>query len=336
MDTDRPAPPVVDVHAHLAVPAADALLAHRPELAAERAEEQAAYSPHSLEVDRTQIRRLIPLMADPEQRLADMDAMGVDVQVVGPMPSHHHWADRGLAAEFTRATNEGITAHRAADPRRLLGLATVPLHHVDLAVDELRYAVHHLGLSGASVSTHIDGRELAHPAHEDFWVAAEELGVPIFVHPAGCTLGRRLASNYLGNTIGQPIETTVALAHLIFSGLLDRRRELKLIAAHGGGYLPASIGRSDHAWRVRADARGCVALPSTYLSRFWYDALVYTPAALADLVGAVGPGRVLLGTGYPFDMGVDDPVQLVLAATGILADEQTAICGRTASVLFGA
>jgi predicted TIM-barrel fold metal-dependent hydrolase len=325
---------VVDVHAHLAVPAAEALLADRPELAAERAGEQAAHSAHSLEVNRAQLGRLIPLMADPEQRLADMDAMGVGVQVVGPMPMHHYWADEGLAAEFARATNEGVAAHRAHQKDRLLGLATVPLQHVDLAIAELEYAVGTLGLAGASVSTQVAGRELAHPAHEDFWAAAEELGVPVFLHPWGCTLGPRLASNYLGNTVGQPVETTVALSHLIFAGLLDRRRGLRLLVAHGGGYLPTYIGRSDHAWSVRADARGCAAPPSTYLSRLWFDALVYTPRGLTHLVEAAGPGRVVLGTDYPFDMGVDDPVQRVMAALDVPASERSAICGGNALSLF--
>lgn len=334
MDAHRLPYPVVDSHAHLAVPAAEALLADRPELATERAEEQGAHSAHSLQVNRAQLGRLVPLMADPEQRLADMDAMGVDVQVVGPMPMHHYWADEGLAAEFVRATNEGVAAHRAHHPDRLVGLATVPLQHVDLAIAELTHAVENLGLAGASVSTQVAGRELAHPAHEDFWAAAEELGVPVFIHPWGCTLGPRLASNYLGNTVGQPVETTVALSGLIFSGLLDRRRELRLFAAHGGGYLPTYIGRSDHAWSVRADARGCVAPPSTYLARLWYDALVYTPQGLAQLVAAVGKERVVLGTDYPFDMGVDDPVQRIMAALDVPAEERVAICGSNAFTLF--
>ncbi len=325
---------VVDMHAHVAVPEADALIMGTEGFAAELAAEQAAHSPHSLQVNREQLATRVPWMLDVNRRLADMDAMGVDVQVVSPMPMHHYWADRDLAVRLARTVNEGVAAHCAKAPDRLVGLGTVPLQHPDLAVGELVRAVRDLGLKGVNVSTNVDGRELADPAHEPFWAATAELGTPVFIHPWGCTLGTRLADHYLGNSIGQPVETTVALAHLILSGVLDRHPELKLCAAHGGGYLTAFTGRADHAWHARPDARGCAEPPSAYLRRIWFDSLVYTPSALESLVRAAGADRVVIGTDYPFDMGVSDPLQRLDLARLPTADREP-IRGANAAALLG-
>ncbi|MGW7258786.1 amidohydrolase family protein [Streptomyces sp. NPDC054834] len=321
--------PVVDFHGHLAVPAADALIAGAPGLAAELAAEQRAHSAESLSVNRAQLRRLTARLTNPRVRLADLDAMGVDIQVVGPMPMHHYWTQPDPAARLAGTVNEAVAAHCAADPDRLYGLGTIPLQHPGLAVTLLERAVVDHGLYGISVSTTVDGRELADPAHDEVWARAEELGAVVFVHPWGCSLGARLATRYLGNTVGQPVETTVALSHLIFTGVLDRFPRLKLVAAHGGGYLPTYIGRSDHAWQVRPDARGCAEPPSSYLRRMWFDALVYTPRALRHLVEEVGADRVVLGTDHPFDMGVDDPVAR-LDAAGLDPADRAAIAGGNA------
>lgn len=327
---------VIDMHAHLAVPAAEALVASAIGMADEAAAEQASNSARSLEVNRAQLSRVVPLMTDLDRRLADMDAMGVDVQAVGPMPMHHYWADEALAADFTRATNEGIAAFCARAPHRLAGLGTVPLQHPELAAAELRHAVRTLGLRGASVSTTVAGRELADPAHDPFWAMARELGAVVLIHPWGTSLGPRLAAHYLGNVVGQPTETTIALSHLIFSGVLDRHPGLRLCACHGGGYLPVYIGRSDHAWRVRPDARGCARLPSEYLREIWFDSLVFTPRGLEHLVDVAGAGRVVLGTDYPFDMGVGDPLARLDAAAGLSEADRAAIRGRNACELLAA
>ncbi|MCX4759538.1 amidohydrolase [Streptomyces sp. NBC_01275] len=323
------AAPVVDFHGHLAVPAADALVAGTPGFAAELAVEQRAHSPASLSVNRAQLQRLLPKLTDVTARLADLDAMGVDLQVVGPMPMHHYWTGRDTARRLARTVNEAVAAHCALEPQRLYGLGTVPLQHPDLAVTLLEEAVGVHGLYGISVSTSVNGRELADRAHDPVWRAAEESGAVVFVHPWGCSLGERLATHYLGNTVGQPVETTVALSQLIFTGVLDRFPRLKLVAAHGGGYLPTYIGRSDHAWRVRQDARGCAEPPSAYLRRMWFDALVYTPRALRFLVAEVGADRVVLGTDHPFDMGVDDPLAR-LDAAGLAPSDRAAVAGGNA------
>jgi aminocarboxymuconate-semialdehyde decarboxylase len=165
------------------------------------------------------------------------------------------------------------------------------------------------------------------------WEAAADLSAVIFIHPWGCSLGPRLSSNYLGNTFGQPAETALALSRLIFDGTLDRYPALKLLAAHGGGFLPTYIGRSDHAWENRSDARGCARRPSEYLRRIWYDALVYTPQALRHLVDAAGAEKVVLGTDYPFDMGITDPVARATAADLPAADLTAILSGNAASLL---
>jgi aminocarboxymuconate-semialdehyde decarboxylase len=328
------ADPVIDFHGHLAVPAADALVAGAPGFAGELAAEQRAHSAGSLAANRAQLGRLGPQLTEVAVRLAELDAMGVDVQVVGPMPMHHYWADPALAARLARTTNEAVADHCVRAPDRLVGLGTVPLQHPALAVAELSRAVAEYGLRGISVSTTVDGRELADPRHDPVWECAQELGSLVFVHPWGCSLGERLATQYLGNTVGQPVETTVALSQLIFTGVLDRFPGLKLVVAHGGGYLPTYIGRSDHAWQVREDARGCREAPSGYLRRMWFDALVYTPRGLRQLVDQVGADRVVLGTDYPFDMGVDDPVER-LDAAGFAPGERDAIAGGNAARLLG-
>jgi predicted TIM-barrel fold metal-dependent hydrolase len=323
----------VDVHAHLAVPAANDLLVGSAGFAAELAAEQAAHSPASLAANQAQLVRLGPQLTDVAIRLAAMDAQGIDVQVVAPMPMHHYWAGRELATELTRIKNEAIAEHCAAAPDRLLGIGTVPMQHPDLAVAALTRAVSELGFRGITVSTNVDGYELADPRHDPVWARAEELGAVVMIHPWGCSLGERLASNYLGNTVGQPVETTIALSHLIFSGTLDRFPDLRLCASHGGGYLPTYIGRSDHAWRERADARGCVNPPSSYLRRIWCDSLVYTAPALEFLVATVGADKVVLGTDYPFDMGVTDPLER-LDATSLPDETREAIRSANAWTLL--
>ena len=155
----------------------------------------------------------------------------------------------------------------------------------------------------------------------------------MFLHPFGCSLDERLDRYYLSNTVGQPVENAVALSHLIFSGVLDRHPGLKLVAAHGGGYLPTFLGRSDHAWQVRPEAHGCRELPSSYLRRLRFDSLVHTPHALRALVDAAGADRVLLGSDFPFDMGVDDPVERVREAALPDADARAILSGNAAELL---
>jgi aminocarboxymuconate-semialdehyde decarboxylase len=183
-------------------------------------------------------------------------------------------------------------------PGRLVGLATAALQHPGLAAEQLAEAVGKLGLRGVEISTSAAGRDLSDP-FEPFFAAAASLGAFIFIHPWGCSLGERLNSWYLGNMIGQPAETTLALSHLIFGGVLDRHPDLIVCGAHGGGYLPQYVGRADHAYAVRPESAAMKQPPSAYLRQLYFDSLVYTPGTASQLIDAAGPGHVLLGTDYP-------------------------------------
>jgi len=247
--------------------------------------------------------------SEPGRHLADLDEMGIDIQVIGPMPAHEYASDEQTASRFVDATNQRIASHCRAAPQRLLGLGTVAMQHAPLAVTQLRYAVRELGLRGFRVGTSVHSRPLADPAHDPVWRCAEALEAVVFIHPAECPGDGRPAQLALGDTVGHPVATAVALSNLIFSGVLDRFPRLKVLAPYGGGLLPTAMGRSDHGWLARPEARGCLRPPSEYLGRLWFDSLVYTPQNLESLVEAVGPGQVVLGTGYPLDLGVTDPIE---------------------------
>ena len=332
-DAADQAVPTVDVHAHALQPAVMGLVADEPGHREQQELDLRSFGAESAAVNQAQLGRIGPLLVDPELRLAAMDDAEVDRQLVSPMPLYHAWAEPALAERITRLTNEGVAGLVAGHPGRLSGLGTVPLQHPELAVTELEHAVGELGLAGVQIGTAYAGRELADDAYADFWAAAEAQEAVVFVHPWGCSLGARLDRYYLSNTVGNPVETTVALSHLIFSGLLDRHPGLRIVAAHGGGYLPTYLGRSDHAWSVRPEARRCAQPPSAYLRRIWFDSLVYTPHALRQLVDAVGAEQVVLGSDYPFDMGVTDPVQRLRAA-GLPAAAETAIRAGNARTLL--
>ncbi len=268
-------------------------------------------------------------------RLADMDRMGVDVQVVSPQPTqYYYWADHDLARRIINLQNEHVAALCAQHPNRLVGLGTLALQHPELAVEQLDDAAKRLGLRGFEMSTAVNERDLSDPSLEPIWAKAEELGCLVFVHPMGCSLGERLQLAYLSNSIGQPVETAVALAHLIFGGVLDRHPGLKVCAAHGGGFLPTYVGRADHAYRTRSDARTMAGPPSEYLRRIFFDSLVYAPEALRKLTDQVGADQVVVGTDYPFDMGHYD-IHALVSATDLTARQRAAILGGNAARLLG-
>jgi len=328
--------PIVDVHAHAFLPEVESLVEGTAGLAALRDLEFRRNGAESSAVSGRMFGQRIGLLTSVTKRLDRMDSTGVDAQVVSPSPSHYHyWADEPLAEQLTRAANEAMARVVAQRPDRLSGLGLVPLQHPALMPAALEHAVTDCGLRGVEISSHAIGPdgsgtvELSDRRLDPFWQRAEELRAVIFLHPFGCTLDERLDRFYLANTVGQPTENAVALSHLIFSGVLDRFPDLIVVAAHGGGYLPTHIGRSDHAWRVRSDAGGCEHPPSSYLRRLYFDSLVHDEAVLAALINAAGPDRVLLGSDFPFDMGADDPVQQ-LAGFGLTEQQRHAILGDTA------
>lgn len=326
----------IDFHAHTMSPAVERLVADRPQKQAEPEIRLRTMGVVSVEYnDRVMLPQAAGPLSDLAVRLGDMDRMGVDLQVVSPQPTqYYYWADHDLALEIVAVQNEHIAAICAQYPERLVGLGTLALQHPELAVAQLDHAVKNLGLRGIEISTSINDRELSHASLEPVWAKAEELGCVVFIHPMGCSLGERLQPAYLSNSVGQPVETTVALSHLICGGVFDRHADLKVCAAHGGGYLPTYIGRADHAYHTRPDARTTVHAPSEYLRRICFDSLVYSPAGLRKLIDQVGAEQVVVGTDYPFDMGHYDIHALVGTTAGLSAEQRAAILGGNAARLL--
>ena len=280
-------------------------------------------------------------------RLRAMDAAGIDVEVLSINPFWYS-VDRDLAPDLIRAQNEGLAAICAAWPERFVALATTTLQHPELAADQLEDGVTRLGLRGGSVGASVGSEELASRRFDPFWARAEELDVPIFLHPQGVPeLAARLQGNgFLGNVIGNPLATTIALSHLIFEGTLDRFPGLKLCAAHGGGYLPSYADRSDYGCATRPEqcAGALARLPTEYVQQLYVDALVFTGEALRHLVTVLGASQVVIGTDYPFPWTATpddarlprfDAVDHVLDAPGLSDADRAAILGGNAAGLFG-
>ncbi len=327
----------IDLHCHALFPEVEKLVAGQPQKLAEPEMMLRALGAATVEYNnKVMLPHAGPKLTGLAERLRDMDAMGVDMQLVSPTSTqHYYWAEPDLAMEVVRVQNEGMAELCATHPDRFIGLGTLALQHPDLALEQLGHAVRKLGLRGVEISTMVGGKELADPMFERFWARVEELGCIVFIHPFGTTLGSRLDRHYLSNVIGQPLETTIALSHLIFGGVLDRYPGVKILAAHGGGYLPSYIGRSNHAHRNRADARGCARAPGDYLRQIWFDNLVYEPEALRHLIEEVGIDQVVTGTDYPFDMGHYGLAGLLDAVPGLSQEDRERIAYGNAECLLG-
>ena len=265
-------------------------------------------------------------------RIAEMDKVGVDVQVLSLCPPMVYWAEEGLALRLARQFNDELAATIATRPDRLVGLATVPLQDVPEAVAELTRAVGQLGLSGVAIGSNVNGKDLDDPEFGPFFEKAEALRALVFIHPIDVIGVERIRSYYLHNGLGNPFDTAVAAARLIMGGVLDRFPRLQICLAHAGGALPYLIGRLDRVFRVREEARGKARRrPSAYLRRFHYDTVVHHELALRYLVDLVGSDRVVIGSDYRFDMGCLDPAGTVSAVKQLSRAERAAILGGGAA-----
>jgi aminocarboxymuconate-semialdehyde decarboxylase len=330
----RPASITIDVHAHAFVPAAlDYVMPHL-DPSSDALVRFAA--PDTRELNKRQEADRRPIMASPDARFSDLEAMGLDKQLLSPAPPQCYYAvPADLGAMAARLVNDGIAEIVRKHPDRYAALGSVPMQDGEAAAEELEYAVKTLGFQGVEILTNVAGRELSDPAFAPFWAKAEQLDAWVFIHPSGFTDGRRLGRFYFSNVIGNPLETTIALHYLIFDGVLQRHPRLKIMAAHGGGFLGAYHGRIDHAWGARSDARAQLPHPpSSYLKRVYFDTIVFTPEQLRALITAYGADHIMMGTDYPFDMADYDPIGL-LAASGLSAEVMAAIAGGNAQRLFG-
>src|SRR6266851_1773620 len=308
---------VIDVHAHCVIPAAQALLG------------QGGGGTRGPGIEEVGARRI-----------RELDEQGIDVEVLSINPTWYT-AERDLAAQVIGIQNKRLAEFCAANPDRFAAFASVALQFPDLAVQQLEQGVKQHGLRGAAVGGNVAGEEFADPKFHPFWAKAEELGAVIFIHPQSTPeLSKRFQGNgWLANTIGNPLDTTIALSHLIFEGTLDRFPGLKILAAHGGGYLGSYAARSDHTCFV-APPGACnpeIKLkkqPTEYLRQLYFDALVFTPEALRHLVAQVGASQVMLGSDHPF-VWEQHPVDHIFATTTLSDDEKAAILGGNAARLLG-
>ena len=330
----RPDTVTVDIHAHVAVPEAHTFVQPHLNMA------DISMVKHSNEetraINQRQEQDRASAMVDVDDRIKVLDKMGISIQVVAPPPPQCYYS---VPVEFgvkaNRMVNDGIAAFVAKRPDRLAGLGTLAMQDPSSAPAELEYCVKELELKGVQLLTNVNGRELSSPEFEPVFAKAEELGALIMLHPNGFTGGERFSRFYFSNIIGNPLETTVALHYLIFDGVLERHPKLKLLAVHGGGYLPAYSGRIDHAWGARKDCNGGLPKPPTeYLRRVYFDSVVFTPHQLEYLVRTYGADHIVMGTDYPYDMADYDPVQHILSVGSFDDEIRAKIAGGTAKALL--
>jgi aminocarboxymuconate-semialdehyde decarboxylase len=274
-----------------------------------------------------------------EQRLKEMDAMAIDMEILSINP-FWYGKDRDTAAAIVKVQNDKLAELCASRPERFGAFASLTLQFPDLAVQQLETAVKKQGMRGAAIGASVAGEDFSDPKFHPVWAKAEELGAVLFVHPQSTPeLARRFKGNgWLSNTIGNPLDTTIALQHLIFEGTLDRFPGLKVLAAHGGGFLPSYAARGDHACFV--SPQNCnpnITLkkkPSDYLNQLYFDAMVFTAEGLRHLVAQVGASQIMLGTDHPIPWE-EHPVDHVFATTTLSDKQKVAILGGNAAHVFG-
>jgi len=309
----------VDVHAHCAVPEAMALM--------------------GLQVTGAPTSPNVLVMTQTAERLRAMDEQGIDVEALSINP-YWYKADRDLAQKLITIQNEKLAEACAATPERFVAFATVALQHPDMAAEQLEQGVKKYGLRGAAIGGSVNGEELSDPKYHPFWAKAETLGVLVFIHPQGTAemnaTTRFKGNGVLDNIIGNPLETTIALSHLIFEGTLDQFPGLTICAAHAGGYLPSYAGRSDQGCLTFPDrcTRQLKKKPTEYIRQLYYDNIIFSPEGMRHLVAETGPGQVVMGTDYPYPW-TKTSVDLILATPGLSDDERVAILGGTAAKLLG-
>jgi aminocarboxymuconate-semialdehyde decarboxylase len=319
----------IDVHAHCQFPEAGALLGGSA---------GAIQAPTLLTDGRSRTQVAAMAFIEIDKRLTAMDAQAVDMEVLSINP-FWYGSERDLAGQVVKLQNEKLAELCASRPDRFAAFASLTLQAPDLAVQELEIAVKKQGLKGAAIGGTVNGEAFSDPKFHPVWAKAEELGAPLFIHPGGIPeLAKKLAGNgWLTNTVGYPLDTTIALSHLIFEGTFDRFPGLKVIAAHGGGFLPSYADRSDHACLVSPTSCNpniqLKKTPTEYLKQIYFDSLIFSPEAIRHLAAQVGAGQIVLGSDYPYPFQ-PHPVDHIFASESLSDDHKADILGRTAAKLF--
>ncbi|HEX2257002.1 MAG TPA: amidohydrolase family protein [Afifellaceae bacterium] len=328
------AQPVIDIHAHILEPETIRLLQNEIGAAAPK------LTPIDDESSLIEVagRAFKPFPRgawDLERRLADMESCGFDRQVVSVCPQTFLYdQEPEVTLAVSRIQNEQIAA-LAASSDRFLGLATAPMQAPELAAEELRRAMRLTGMVGPVIGANANGRNLDDPELEPFWAAAAETGAFILVHPMNAAGVPGVGAYYLKNIVGNPLDTTIAAACLVFGGVLERHPALKVCLAHGGGFVPYQAGRFVHGWEVRQEPKANLkGSPQDSLDRLLYDTILHAPEPLEFLVRNAGAERVMLGSDYPFDMGQYDAVG-VIRSLAVSDAEKATVLGGAALALLG-
>jgi len=274
---------------------------------------------------------------DIERRLADMAAAEVDMHVLSASPQTWLYnQEPAVGAAAAAIQNEGIAQLVGQQPDRFTGIATLPMQAPEQAAAELRRAVKMLGLRGAMIASNVGGQNLDDPVFEPVWAAAAELDAFMMIHPGNVAGADRLRAYYLNNLIGNPLDTTIAAACLIFGGVLERYPNFKPVMVHGGGFIPYQGGRWVHGWHVRPEPKVHLKhAPEQYLERFRYDTILHSATSLEFLIASAGAERVFLGSDYPYDMGMMDCVRHVRSLRISSIDRDRILGGHAAAILLG-
>jgi aminocarboxymuconate-semialdehyde decarboxylase len=292
--------------------------------------------PKSAEINRKKGVEWNRKMSDFDENIADLRAAGMDMGVLQPTQTmFFYWAESSMAAELTRMINEYTAQGVRQHPEHLLGLATIPLQDVELAVKELTYAVQELGLRGVVTGSNVNGHGFDEEQFQPFFETVEELDVPIFIHPNNPAGTERVSKYYLANFAGYPLESTVTAGQLVFGGVLDRYPKLKICLSHAGGVLPFLLGRLEHGQSVRPEAQEHCKHPfHHYLRNFYVDTITFRADTLRFVLEIMPEGHVFMGTDYPYDMADTDPVGSVKGAVTD-KDLQGRIFGENLGVVMG-
>ncbi|HEX2826852.1 MAG TPA: amidohydrolase family protein [Burkholderiales bacterium] len=323
----------VDLHCHVQTPEAEALARQTKveprDPIVQHGSARSASRQHQL---RQELDKKLTSVA---QRLSDMDRMGIDVQAISTSPSQYYYRlEPELGRETSRVVNDNLANIVAGNPDRFVALGTLPMQEPDFAIAELTRCMKDLGFRGIEIGTNVRGAELSDPKFEKLWAKCESLSALIFLHPSGFTDTSRLKEHFLTNVIGNPLDTTYALSHIVFGGVLERYPKLRFVAAHGGGYLGHYPARMDHAYRVRPECHDHIKRPpSYYMKKIYFDTMVFGETQLEHLVNLWGADHVVIGTDYPYDMGYYKPVDFVEGAKLTRAQKDQIVGGNAAKLL---